>query len=200
MKFSQVVQGQRAERPITFEWRGETCKAALRPITGEEDGLALSRAGIYARDSQEVDSAPGKPLFDLGYMANVIALGFVDVESPEKARELFFRDAAEVLEKLDSELIQYLHARHEVWQQECSPTKAKLSSKELFDTLVRIVEADDDLPFAQLRPGTLWSLLRTTASLLLNSPEGKSQLSLLYDTTGSESKKKPLPNQDRRPS
>lgn len=183
MKFSEVRLGTRAERPITFEWHGESCSCAQRPLTGEEEGLALSRATDYAKEQRAVEAKPGNPLFDVGYMANVLALSTIDVDSPAAARELYFKDAAEVLGKLDCELMQFLFARHEAWQQECSPTRAKLPGDQLIATLIRIVEGEDDLPFAQLRPGAQLSLLRTTGALLLNSPEARSRLFSLFGTT-----------------
>ena len=182
MKFSNVLLGKRAERPISFEFRGIEHKTATRPLDGMEEGLALARATAYAQEQKALEAKPGTPLFDLGYMANVVALAYVDIDSPEDARVSYFDSVAQVL-SLDGELLQYLHARQETWQQECSPTKATMPAGELINTLVRIVEREDDLFFAAMRPGLQLSCLRITAKLLLNSPEGRSRLSSLFDPT-----------------
>jgi hypothetical protein len=116
-------------------------------------------------------------------MANVVALAFVDTDSNPDQREPFFKNLDEVL-SLDGELIQYLHARADAWQQECSPTRAKLSGTEFVDMLVKLVEQNtDDTPFFTLRPGLQLNCLRSTAGLLLSLPEGRSRLLSLYAPT-----------------
>ena len=182
MKFSQVLAGKRSERPIEFEHRGVVHKTALRPLDGMEESAALARATEYAQSQKALEARPGNSLFDLGYMANVLALACIDTDSPPDARTPYFDNVSQVL-GLDGETILYLHARHEVWQQECSPTKATLPAGELVNTLIRIVEAQDDGPFSLLRPGLQWTLLRSTASLLLDLPEGRSRLSSLFGPT-----------------
>ena len=135
MKFSQVVAGKRAERPITFEFRGVTHTALVRPLDAMEEGQALSRATAYAQEHKALEAKPGNPLFDLGLMSNIVALAYLDPESPENAREHYFDSVAQVM-SLDGELLQHLHARQEIWQQECSPTKANLAGTELLNALV----------------------------------------------------------------
>jgi hypothetical protein len=107
------------------------------------------------------------------------------------SRAPYFDNVNQVL-SLDGELIQYLHARQETWQQECSPTRATLPAGELINTLVKVVEGEDDRFFSGLRPGLQLTLLRITAKLLLDSPEGRSQLTSLFGPTSSnESKASP---------
>lgn len=182
MKFSQVLVGKRAERPVEFTHRGVLHKTAFRPLDGIEESLALSKATEYAQSQKALSATPGNALFDLGYMANCLALACVDIDSPAEARTPFFDNVDQVL-GLDGELIIYLNTLREVWQQECSPTKATLPSGELISTLVRIVEQDDPDFFIGLRPGTQWTLMRSTASLLLDLPEGRSRLSSLFGPT-----------------
>lgn len=191
MRFGDVIAGKRAERPVTFDHRGIEHKTAARPLDGTEESLALARATFFAIEQKALEAKPGNPLFDLGYMANVVALSYVDVDSPVESRAPYFDNVGQVL-SLDGELIQYLHARQETWQQECSPTRATLPAGELINLLVRVVESDDDRFFSELRPALQLSCLRITAKLLLDSPEGRSQLTSLFAPTSSnESKANP---------
>jgi hypothetical protein len=185
LKFSQVVAGKRSERPVEFMHRGVVHKTALRPLDGMEESLALSRATEYAQGQKALSATPGNALFDLGYMAHCLALACVDTDSPVDARTPYFDNVDQVL-GLDGELIIYLNTLREVWQQECSPTRATLPAGELISTLVRIVEQDDPDFFIGLRPGTQWTLLRSTASLLLDLPEGRSRLSSLFAPTSAQ--------------
>lgn len=201
MKFSEVKQGTRSERPVTLEHRGVTHRFALRPMTGDEEGLALSRATAYAQGQHAIEAKPGNPLFDLGYMANVLAITSVDEDSPPEARQPYFDGgASQILAELGSEDIAYLHARQELFQQECSPTRSRMSGAELTAELVRIVEAEDDRPFSRLRPYAQWTLLRTTGALLLNSPEGRSRLTALFGPLPSSSTSKPQNESAKSPS
>ena len=185
MKFSQAELGNRAERAIEFTIKGVPVSFAIRPLTGAEEGLALSRATEYAKSKNATKAEPGNPIFDLGLMVNALALACVDVDSPPEARTLYFDGGAEqIFANLDTEEIAFLHARYELWQEECSPSKKARSGAELIALLVKIVEAEDDLPFVQARPGTLWTLLRITGSLCLSSPGLRSQLGSRSDTTG----------------
>jgi len=188
LKFSQVVLGKRAERTITFEFRGVRHNALVRPLDAIEEGLTLSRATAYAQEHKAIESKPGNPLWDLGLMANIVALAYLDPESPENAREHYFDSVAQVM-SLDGELLQHLHARQEIWQQECSPTKATLHGGELINALVKIVEDDSDASFLEYRPFIQLSLLRTTAALCLSLPEARSRLSVLLEPTSLKSLK-----------
>ena len=178
MRFSQAELGTRAERPIEFTIKGTPVSFALRPLTGAEEGLALSRATEYAKAKNAAKVEPGNPIFDLGLMVHALAIACVDVDSPAAARAPYFDGGAEqIFANLDTEEIAFLHARYELWQEECSPSKRAQSGAELVAMLVKIVEAEDDLPFVSARPGMLLSLLRITGSLCLRSPELRSQLS-----------------------
>ena len=188
MKFSQVVAGKRAERPITFEFRGVTHTALVRPLDAMEEGQALSRATAYAQEHKALEAKPGNPLFDLGLMSNIVALAYLDPESTENAREHYFDSVAQVM-SLDGELLQYLHARQEIWQQECSPTKANLAGTELLNALVKLAEDETDSSFLSYRPFTQLTLMRTTAALCLSLPEARSRLISLFDPTSLKSLK-----------
>jgi hypothetical protein len=188
LKFSQVVAGKRAERPITFEFRGVTHTALVRPLDAMEEGQALSRATAYAQEHKALEAKPGNPLFDLGLMSNIVALAYLDPESTENAREHYFDSVAQVM-SLDGELLQHLHARQEIWQQECSPTKANLAGTELLNALVKLAEDETDSSFLSYRPFTQLTLIRTTAALCLSLPEARSRLISLFDPTSLKSLK-----------
>lgn len=191
MKFSNAVVGTRAERPVSFQIRGTDHAFAIRPLTAAEDALALEYATAYAQDHKAESARPGNPLFDLGYMLHTLALACMDVDSPAASREPFWTNAAEIEGVLGPEDIAFLHARVEAWQAECSPTRSAMSGAELVGHLIKIAEDDSDLPFSQLRPGLASILLRTTARVLLASPELRSQLTSLFGTTANASPPKP---------
>lgn len=189
MRFSQAQLGTRAERLIDFEIRGAPCSFAIRPLSGSEEAAVLSRATEYAKTKGADRVEPGNALFDLGIMVNALALACVDTESPTADRTPFWDGGASQIEaNLDSEQITFLYARYELWQSECSPSQKIQTGTQLIETLVKIVEAEDDLPFVQARLGSLWTLLRITGRLCLASPELRSHLGSLYGTSGSDTK------------
>jgi hypothetical protein len=183
MKFSNVVLGTRAEKSIEMEIRGVVFPFALRPLTGTEEGDALARATEYATEKKAAKVESGNPLFDLALMLESLAIACVDVDSPKDARAPCFSSAREIADALDGEQIAWLYARYEIWQAECSPSKRARTGADLVKLLVDVVEADDDLPFSQARPGDVWNLLRFTGRLVLSSPELRSQATSLYDST-----------------
>lgn len=146
----------------------------LRVLTGAEESLVLQRAREYAIERGVEAPKDGDPLYEVGKMAETLALGCIDHDSPEAAPENFFASAKEVLDEMDSDRIAYLFARWELWQGECSPQVGTLTQEQYYATLVQMAVSDDDRPFAALRPATQWALLRTTAVLLLRQPEARS--------------------------
>lgn len=178
MKFSQATLGTRAERPVETTIRGVEVALAVRPLAGDEEGLALSRATEYAKAKGAAKVEPGNPIFDLGLMVHQLALACLDVESPPTARTPFFDGGADqVFGSLDTEEIAFLHARYEAWQTECSPSKALKSGEEMVKLLAEIAGSDGHLDFlASTRPGTLAICLLFSARLLFGSPEGRSLL------------------------
>lgn len=165
-----------------MEVLGAPIAFAVRPTTGTEEGVILERATEYAiaRHAAKVES--GNPLFDLGIMLHTLAIVCVDPDSPPDNREPFWDAGADqIANAMDTEQIAWLYAVFERWQDECSPTVRSMSGPALVQRLVDIAGADgDDARFFDgMRLGTLVILLRTTAKLLLTSPEGNSQLSSL---------------------
>ena len=181
MKFSTVVLGTRAERPVTVDIRGAACAFALRPLTGTEEAAALAEATEFAKTRRAEQIAPGNALFDLGLMIATLAIACVDPDSPAGARAPFFDGgASQIADALDSEQIAYLYARYELWQADCSPSQRAKSGDELIRLLIDVVEAEDDLPFSRARLADVWKLLRITGALFLTSPEHRSQATSLF--------------------
>jgi hypothetical protein len=187
LKFSQAQLGTRAERSVEIDVRGTHHTFALRPLTGTEEGIVLERATEYATAKHAAKVESGNPLFDLGIMLHSLALACVDVDSPEGAREAFWDNgAAQIADSLDTEQIAYLYAIYERWQGECSPTQKAMSAAQMVDTLIGIAGSDGDDSFFDRMPlGILVSCLRITAKLLVTSPEGRSALTSLSDTSTS---------------
>lgn len=182
MKFSSkfnpdvAALGIRAERPASLPLSSTTSfDVLLRPLTGTEEGLVLSRSRAYAKENGVEDPKETDALYALGIMANTIALASLDPDTPANARELSFDGgASQILGDLGREQIAFLYERQQLWQEECSPTLRRMSAEELMAHAIKIAEAQDDLPFVQLAPVMRLTLVRILARQLLSSPEAKS--------------------------
>lgn len=131
-------------------------------------------------------------------MANTLAFGCMDPDSPASAREpLFDKGAEQVLSELDTDTIAQLFEQHQIWQEECSPTLRAKSVTELFDLAKKVAEEHDPLggSLAALSPHTRLSFMRFLAALLVSSqafklsPSSDSETSTKSD--GSETRRQP---------
>lgn len=174
MKFSAIQMGTRAERRVSLPGH-EGVDVALRPLTGSEESAAFREAFEYARQEGNPKPAPGDPLYELGYMVHVLAVGVLDVDSPAEDRHPFFDGGAEqILSELPRETIHFLYQRHALWQDECSPSSKKMGSAELAAMVAEVAASEDDAPFSAMSPATQWLFTRTLARLHIDSHADKS--------------------------
>lgn len=194
MKFSQIDRGTRAERIVEVELSRGKAKIALRPLTGMEESQVYAGAREFAKQHHG-DAKPGDPQYELGIAVHTLAVGCLDVDSPPDTRTPFFDGGPEqILTDLAREEIAYLYERHELWQDECSPTVSKLSATDMLAELIKQVEAEDDDPFVRLRPGLRRALFLITARLCLSSPELRSRLGWPDGSASSQIGSKSSPN------
>ncbi len=162
-------------------------KIGLRVLTGIETAECLHKARDFAIERGIADPKAGDPIYDLGLMVHTLAIGCVDVDSAEAARVRFFDGGAQqILDHLDQDRIAYLYARHEIWQDECSPQAMKLSVRDAYAHIVKVTVSDDGGPFGQMRPALAWTLFRFMGARLLSSPELKSAFISAFEQTGTD--------------
>ncbi len=160
-------------------------KIGLRVLTGIETAECLHKAREFAISKGVASPAAGDPIYDLGIMVHTLAIGCVDPDSPESSRALFFDGgASQILEGLDQDRIAFLYARHEIWQDECSPQALRLTTQDAYAHIVKVTVSDDDTVFTQMRPGLAWTLFRFMACQLLSKPEHRSSFILGLEATG----------------
>lgn len=189
MKFSQLALGKAAENPFSFPMLGEAgtpieVACLVRPLDGTEEAVAIEFADGYAAARGVKEAREGNALWDLGYMVKVIAIGCLDPDSPEKAREPLFDRGTEQVLSLPRETIAFIFEGQQLWQDRVSPTQKKIAGFELIAKVREIAEAENELPFLRLSPALRWTCMRSMASLLLNAPEDKSQDSSPSDRSG----------------
>ncbi len=193
MKFSETKKGTRAERPIDLpRGDGEAFKMLVRPLNAQEEKQVLETARALAIKQGVADPKEGDALYDFELMIQTILLGCLDPDSPADAREQSFDlGAVQVNKELNREEIAFLYERQQLWQDECSPSISKMSADDLLLHAMKIAEAEDDLPFVQLRPNLRLILLRTLANLLLTSHEVRLQSGSPTDKTTTDAKPPP---------
>lgn len=179
MKFSQLQKGARLERSAELTGYvaedGKPVTFLIRALTGAEEADAIRAAFDYARQDGNDKPAEGDALFDMGLMANVIAVACLDPDSPATERTPFFSGgASEILRELSRDTIVHLYNRQALWQDEVSPYRRRLTSEELLAKALEVVAEESDRPFSELSPATQWIFTRTMARLLVGSPEGRS--------------------------
>lgn len=143
---------------------GTVCEVAYRTLSAHEESEAIA----FGRQYAEGLKAPGdEDLVTLGVMSKRVSLSYVD---PDNHAALFFKDAEQILrdERIGRDRLVYLNELQDVWQDQCNPSRLKLSEVEYHTLLRTIAGADSPDPFVDLRPGIQWSFTRTTAKALLS--------------------------------
>lgn len=192
-KFSDVVKGTRARRPIklplpgatvdpkTGEWVGPTVDLDIRPINDEDDAKVKAGALAFAKAHGLAEASPGDPLYEQGRELHLLAIACIDRSSPEDAPALFFDGGWEQIHKsevMTPEVRKYLALQQEIFQYEVNPLMASMSKEEMIIAAAKM--AGGDLAFfVNMQPGMQWSYTRTSAVLLMsflqsNSPSSSS--------------------------
>lgn len=194
MKFSSLLLGKKAERAIDFPLvtgdELQTVPSVLVPLTGTEESEVLAYALRFAKEKGAENPKEGEPLYDLAVMVGTIERGCLDPDSPKEARgSVFDGGAAQILDNLPRETIAFLYERQQQWQDECSPSVRKVTADQLVAEVIKLAEAEDDLPFVRLSPGLRWILARSMARQLLSSLGDNSPPGSLSEAIGAELKR-----------
>lgn len=184
-KFFAIARGARTERawelppPLSSE-EGVPC--ILRPLNGLEEEEVLTAARQRAKAQGVEEPRPGEPIYDLALMVETIAVAVRDPDSPRGDRQPMFDGPDEVRREYGREAIAYVYEVHQTLQDEASPQLSKLDPKGYVEAIATLGGPDEEQArrfLARLRPGLVWSLVRTLAaqqwsSLWGSSPSGGS--------------------------
>lgn len=190
MKFANLLRGKRAEKEVVvpgYESEGKPFVILARPLTGLEHEEAHAAARARAIEKGVADPRLGDPIYDICLMAHILAIGYVDPDSPRDDRTASFSSAEEVLKELHPEEIVYLHHYHELWQDECSPTFEKINESNLLQKVREVAGLDGQATFMRLSLGMQVTLATSMARTLLPFLEGK----FSPGSNSEESQKKP---------
>lgn len=205
MKFSDVAKGTRAEQASTLTVEGKETAILFRPLSALEEADVTASAIRFAK-SKGGEPKVGSDLYETGFMVHALALGVLDPDSPPGARAPFFDGGFEqILSKMDTDSIAQLHERHRMWQEECSPSYARVSVGRLFE-LSKEFGRDDDDPkvlarYSALSLTTRLTLLRFMAVQLRILQGSKLSPSLSSGTAPENSPSEPQkPTRETSPS
>jgi len=165
--FDSVVAGtEQYSAPREVELRNEIrVRVAYRPLSSAEDAEAETFGKSYAKGLGYPGDAD---LEERGRLAKRVVLSFVD---PDNTSAPFFPMGAEAILKdrrIGAERIVYLNELQEHYEDQCVPSRLRLSDGEFHTQLRAIAGADSPDPFVDMRPGLRWIFVRTTARLLVD--------------------------------
>lgn len=178
-RFADILKGKRARRTVPFPQAPslpggappeaqEDLVVDLVVLSAEEEAKALGEAIRFAKKNGDDDPKPNTPLYDLGLMIATLLVSCLDSESPEEKPVPFFANSDEIMANLDRERIAYLYALQQVWQDELSPARKRMSEDEMLTFVLEAAGTEDPLSFFEkLPPGTLARCLVFSGRLLL---------------------------------
>jgi hypothetical protein len=182
-KFSNVLQGPRARKPIklplpgaqvdpeTGEWIGPTADLDVRPLREDEYTGVLKEALAFARKNGLTEPGEGDPLYEQGMMIHTLAVTCIDRESPKEDPQPFFDGGWEQIfksEVISPEVLHYLYNQQQLWQDEVSPLLKTMNQVEFIAAAIKVAGGDQSF-FVCTRPGMLWSFMHTLAKQLHDS-------------------------------
>ncbi len=179
-KFSNIVKGTRATRPVSFSTMfGDEASCFVRPMTGLEESDALAAGRAHAVANGIASPTEKDRVYEIGVMANTLLVACVDSEDPASR---YFVNAKEILDNLDTDRIAFLYEAQQLWQDECSPLAKSMTAAEFAAKVAEIDGAADGADFfTHMRPAMRCSFARHLIALLYNSLKGNS-----VSSTGSE--------------
>jgi hypothetical protein len=179
MRFSSVKRDRAGEKSLEVLLPGvdKAVPVIVRALSAMEEGASKSGAITRATKLGSKSPAPGDPLYDAAWWANVVAVAYLDVESPPEARATFFKDSDEVLRGLPTDALAYLFQEQQVWQEVVSPTYKTQTGAQLVEAIRKVAGEDGEGFFARCSPATQIALARFMAALLetvrnTSSPSG----------------------------
>lgn len=195
MKFSLVAKGTRAEQAASFKHYGADVATILRPLSAAEE-IDADADAIKIAKTKGAEANVGSPVFMMARMAAILLRGCVDPESPADARTPTFDGGVPQILELDPDTLAHLYERHQLHQEQVSPTYLQATVSELFREARKLSEDDDPLAFARYARDFQLKLARFMAVLLrsarvFNSSSGKSATSAV---SASSEEKTPSPS------
>lgn len=182
-KFSTVVQGTRARKPVKLplpgaqynveknEWVGPVEDLVLRALRDDEHADVVTEAKAFAIKRGVENPEDGDPLYEKGKMLHTLALACLDKDSPLEKPEPYFDLGWEQIHKAENltpEVIAYLYFQQQLWQDEVNPLNGSLNNTEFMAAAIKTAQGDMSF-FVNSRPGIRWSFTRTLASQLVAS-------------------------------
>lgn len=206
MKFRDVAKGTRAIKRAEFRLANAppvkvplgsplpqdeyTVAVGLRVLTGAEIASVYEKAQAAAKAAGQAEWLSEHPLCRLHEMAQTLAVACVDIEAPA---EPFFASAQEVLDspEIGGDNIAYLYTLHQLWQDQCSIRTDELTVEQVIGLLATEADRPENAesPLARMRPSSVASFLRITASLFMSSLTAKSLSGSGDDTSSSSSER-----------
>jgi hypothetical protein len=178
----------------------------LKLLTGSERATIIRKAKAAARDNGADKWDDDDPACVLELWVETVAVACVDVDSDPNSPEPFFASSDEVRSHqfIGEQNIQYLAEVHQSFEEEMSIRPSGMDEREALVIAWQIAESEGGSqkgpdPLDGMRLGTLRTFARFMASLLWNSPSGKSQSSL-DDFLSTELSKIDSPKQPRKKS
>ncbi len=192
-KFSDVIQGARARKPIklplpgaqidseTGQWLGATVDLLVRPLIDEEHTRVLKHALAFARKNGLEEPGEGDPLYERGRMLETLAIACLDTDSTDDLPIPFF-DGIDAKTKehvgavaqiqrseiMTPEVVSYLFLQQQMFQDEVNPLLHTMSPGEYMAAAIKTAQGDMSF-FVNSRPGMQWSFVLTTVKQLLSA-------------------------------
>ena len=174
--FSNIAKGTFARRTVTIVIGGADVAVDVRVVSPQEEGDILAGALKFAIARGGVDPKVGDPLYDYGKALHVCLIACIDpLSSQDDPRPFFDGGMDQVLSSrvLTRAHLMFLAQHQEVWQDENAPYRINISNENIISRIEKIAGGDID-PFAELEPCMQWLLVRTMASLYIDSLEIRS--------------------------
>lgn len=205
--FSQVAKGTRARKTIAlpmgsgpafcptvgedgavaFPAAEGAVLLALRPLSPGEMADVLSKARARAIALGVAEPEDGNPIYDLAEMEYTVVLACLDNDAPLDAPRSFFDGGVEQIRssaELGRDRLAFLFEQFQLFQDECAPSLAKLSSPEFMASLGMLAGDDGARFFMALGPTTRLTCVLFLASQWWTSQSLKSPSSPTSETSG----------------
>jgi hypothetical protein len=205
--FSQITKGTRARKTVAlpmgngpafrpemeeggavrFSPAGDFIPVDLRPLSPGELADALSKARARAIALGVVDPSDGNHIYDLAEMEYTLAMACVDHDSPADAPRPFFDGGVEQIRssaELGRDRLAFLFEQFQLFQDECSPTIAKVSAAEFMGSIAMLAGDEGASFFWSMGPTLRASCTLFLARQWLTSPSPRSPSSPTSEPAG----------------
>ena len=189
--FSSLAKGMRTRKRVqlplpgahvdseTGKWVGPTVDLDVRPLRNDEHAAVLAGARAYAIEHGIAEPTDGDELYQQGKILHTIAIAYLDVDSTDGDPKPFFDGGVKQIVESDlltPEVLGYLCMQQELVQDEANPLLKGIAPQDFVNAVMQVAGGGLDF-FVNSRPGTLWSFMRTLASLHLSARTPSAQSS-----------------------